>query len=272
MIVTVKAVLFDGDGVLYIADQVQPQTRELLKWLRDTGIDICLVTNNSTKTITHYHRKLTDLGIDILKEHVITSSYVTATFLKNTLPEINSVYLIGEEGLFDAFTSNGFEVVNGKDDWYTRIADAVVVGMDRLFSYQKMSAAMDLISKGAKYFATGSDKTFPTPNGFRPGAGAMLGAINSCVGREPDLIIGKPSPQLFEHALESLGFSPNEILMIGDRYETDILGATRLGIKPVLIRTGVGATYQPKDLEQFSSLHQDLLIIEELNQIKSLLE
>ena len=117
--------------------------------------------------------------------------------------------------------------------------DYVVVGLDRSFDYRKMAIAMSCIRRGALFVATNTDATVPSEGGELPGAGSIVSAIAACAGRGPDLVVGKPNPRSFEIALEKLGLEGEEVLVIGDRLETDIAGAARLGLDSALVLTGV---------------------------------
>ena len=106
------------------------------------------------------------------------------------------------------------------------------------------------IRSGVPFYATNPDRTFPTPEGFIPGAGAILAALEAATDVEP-IIAGKPSPTLYEFALEKLGTQPEETLAVGDRLETDILGGQRAGLRTALVLSGVttreeGLAWTPK--------------------------
>ena len=119
-------------------------------------------------------------------------------------------------------------------------ADALVVGMDRDLTYDKLASALVALRRGARFIATNEDETFPTPNGPLPGAGAMVGALRG-MGFVPDVVIGKPSPIAFRMALDAFDLSAKRVVMIGDRLETDILGAHAAGLDTALVLSGISS-------------------------------
>jgi 4-nitrophenyl phosphatase len=118
-----------------------------------------------------------------------------------------------------------------------------VAGLDRELTYQKIRQAAHLIQRGALYIGTNPDRTLPTPAGSDPGAGAIISAIEAAAGC-PALILGKPHGWLFQLALQKAGCGPGEALMIGDRLETDILGAQKLGLRTALVLSGISTAQE----------------------------
>ncbi len=230
-----KAWLFDGDGVLYLLNQRIKGGKELINHLRSERKLIYLISNNSTKTLDQYVSKLQTMDIHIPKENIITSAYVTAEYLAKNY-DFKFVFAVGEGGLTDALVSNNFLITDEIDK-----IEAVIVGMDRAFTYRKAEIASRAILRGAKFFATNPDKSFPTPEGLSPGAGAMIATINATTEQKPEIIFGKPNKYLFEKALSLSGLQKEEVVMVGDRIDTDILGATNNGIHSILVRTGVSS-------------------------------
>ena len=115
---------------------------------------------------------------------------------------------------------------------------AVVAGMDLQLNHDKIKTAMRLIMNGAAYIATNTDGSYPTPEGINPGTGMVIGALQFASGVNP-IVTGKPNPAIFKSALKELGANPADTLMIGDRLETDILGANNLGIQTAAVLTGI---------------------------------
>jgi len=151
--------------------------------------------------------------------------------LSQQYPAGGTVYVIGEVGITEALEEHGFKV--GEEN-----AIAVVVGIDRQLSYEKLCRATLLIRSGVPFIGANPDVTFPTPEGLVPGAGAILAALETATSVKP-LIMGKPSPAMYQLALERLGTSPGETLVVGDRLETDIAGAQAIGCRTALVLTGV---------------------------------
>jgi 4-nitrophenyl phosphatase len=119
-----------------------------------------------------------------------------------------------------------------------REAHAVVVGLDREITYDKLARATLAIGRGAEFLTTNTDRSFPSERGLEPGAGALVAAIAAATGVEPRAF-GKPEPALFEQALAAIGTRAAATAMIGDRHETDIVGAARVGLVTIALTTGV---------------------------------
>lgn len=232
-----KTILLDGDGVLWKSDDPIPGINPFFDFLSERKIKWALLTNNNTRTAQDYINKLTGFGIPADQKSVFTSSTVTADYLLNRYGTGAALHVVGMSGLIDTLQEAGFEITVGEDIPEKDVV-AVVAGMDRQINHQKIKIAMRLILNGAAFIATNTDGSFPTPEGINPGTGMVIGALQFASGVEP-YVAGKPHPAIFETALKALGSSPEETLMIGDRLETDILGANLLGIKTLAVLTGV---------------------------------
>ena len=143
------------------------------------------------------------------------------------------VYAIGEEGLLTALQEAGCRLVGEK-------ADAVVVGIDRQFSYDKLKRACLEIRAGARFIGTNGDRVIPSEEGLFPGNGSLCAAVAAASGVNP-VFTGKPEPLIFRYALERLGTLPEETLVVGDNLETDIRGGRDAGMDTLLVFTGVTA-------------------------------
>jgi len=255
--------LFDGDGVLYKENNPLPGAIELFNLLKKEGKKTLLLTNNSTKVRADYIQKLSDMGITIIEEEVLTSSYLTAKYISEEKPK-SRIYVIGEEGLKKELEKQNLEVANpGKETNDEEIFDfdfnginIVVTGMDRKLNYVKMARAMNLLSKKDKtveFIATNADITFPTNNGLIPGGGAMITVLEELSGRKISKIIGKPQEQMYLAALKISNTPKDKAIMFGDRIHTDIYGANQVGITSCLVLSGVTSK------EDLIDLSDDLL-------------
>lgn len=232
------AFLLDVDGVLVRDDLVIPGAREALEGLRRRG-RIMLLTNNSTRSRSMTADHLRSLGIPISPEEVMTSSYVAARYLLEGYGPCR-VWVLGEAGLAEELIQAGHRLVDPEE------AEWIVAGMDRELTYRKLAQALRGLLRGARFLATNRDATFPTPNGLMPGAGAVVGALEG-MGFPPEKVVGKPSAVAFRIALEAAGASPHQALMVGDRLETDVLGAQRVGMDTALVLSGVS---QEEDMDR----------------------
>ncbi|MGR9087591.1 MAG: HAD-IIA family hydrolase, partial [Gammaproteobacteria bacterium] len=163
---------------------------------------------------------------------------------EHTNPETTRVFVVGEDGarqplLACGFTLTGlYEVSNGKSG--SQGADVVVCGKDQTLSWDKLATATLNIRAGARFIGTNADTTLPTEHGITHGNGAILAALETATG-VPPLIIGKPEPIMYQQAMKLLGSEPSETVAIGDRLETDILGAVRAGIRSLMVLSGISS-------------------------------
>jgi len=225
-----KAFLLDIDGVLVRGGKAIPGAAEALEELRKIG-PVLLLTNNSTKSRKGTAERLLDVGIPARPEEVLPSCYLAAQFLRERFGSVRFWY-IGESGILEEMCEAGHIPVDPEE------AEWVVAGMDRNVNYEKLAAALRAFLCGARLLATNEDATFPTPEGLIPGAGAIVGALRG-MGFPPEFVVGKPSPIAFQIALDLLRAKPQEVLMIGDRVDTDVAGAAKLGIDTALVLSGV---------------------------------
>lgn len=225
-----RGFLLDLDGVLVRGRSVLPGAADALVALRRRG-PVALLTNNSTQSRLTAARKLSERGLPVSAEEVIPSCYVAAHHLREEIGAVRFWYL-GEEGIATEMALAGHRHVEPAQ------AEWVVVGMDRALTYDKLSHALQALLAGARLLATNRDPTYPTETGLIPGAGAVVGALEG-MGFPPELVVGKPSPIAYRVALTALGIGPAEALMIGDRLETDILGAQGVGMDTALVLSGI---------------------------------
>jgi 4-nitrophenyl phosphatase len=236
----IKALILDMDGVLWKEYHPLVDLPAAFEIIRDQGWRVQLASNNSTRTPVHYLEKIAGFGVDLQPWQVVNSSLVTAAYLKDKHPEGGPVHIVGEEGLHQALSEAGFW-----PDPSNNAPLAVAAGMDRELTYEKIERAARLIRQGKPFLGTNPDKTFPTPRGLAPGAGVVLAALEAASGTPPQ-IMGKPASPMFQLALQNLGTTPQETLMVGDRVETDILGAREAGIHTALVLTGVTSEYDAR--------------------------
>jgi 4-nitrophenyl phosphatase len=143
------------------------------------------------------------------------------------------IFLLGSAGIREALAIAGLTVADRWSD-----ATYVLAGLDPMLTYEKLAQAALAIQRGARFLATNGDRSFPTERGLEPGAGALLAALTATTGVTPKLY-GKPEPEMFDEALRRLGTPAALTGMLGDRYETDIVGGKRAGFTTVAVATGV---------------------------------
>ncbi len=228
---SIRALILDMDGVLWRSTQPIGNLPEIFERIAQMGWKAVLATNNATLSVEQYLSKLQDFGVSLKPWQLVNSSQAAAHYLKERHAQGGPVYVVGEEGLISTLQGAGFYLAD-------RDVLAVVAGMDRGLTFNKLRLATLLIRAGAPFIGTNPDRTFPTPEGQIPGAGAILAAIEAATGIQP-LIMGKPSPEMYRIALERLGTTPGQTLVVGDRLETDIAGAQALGCLTGLVLSGV---------------------------------
>lgn len=231
---TIKALVFDMDGVLWRGEQALPGLTELFTFLRARQLPYLLATNNSRRTQADYVTKLAKLGVaDVPLESILTSALATALHLKSHYATGTRVHVVGENGLRHEIEAAGFVLADEN-------VQAVVAGIDTSFTYEKARVACQLLLAGATFFATNADRNIPMENSLAPGAGSILAMLEMATDRKPT-VIGKPHPAMFETALRELGTRASHTLMVGDRLNTDIEGAHHTGLRSALVLTGVNS-------------------------------
>lgn len=234
----IEAVVSDLDGVVWRGDEMLPGAVDFFSVLRSRGMRMAFATNNSGKTPAQYVARLTAVGIPVEEHQIVTSGVVTARYLAEHHAPGTVVHVLGNPGLRSVIAAQGFTVTGHED----RVGDypkaaVVVASIDRELSYDRLAAAMAAILAGADFIGTNGDPTLPVVGGLLPGSGTVIAALEAATGRRAKLM-GKPEAPMFAHALEVLGSGPGRTLMIGDRLDTDILGARRAGLLTALVLTG----------------------------------
>jgi len=244
------------DGVVWRGDAPIGDLAATFHRIRERGLKFVFATNNSTKTSEQYVAKLKEFGVDIEPWQVVTSSQAAARAVAQAYPRGTKALVIGEDGLRIPLEQEGFEIVSlaGAPQ-----AEVVVMGMDRGVSFEKLSEATLLIRQGVRFYATNMDKTFPTPRGQIPGAGAWASVITTATDVEP-IVAGKPFPFLMELSLERLAARKEETLVVGDRLETDIAAGQRVGCPTALVLSGVSTKEQAAEWEPEIDIVTDDLI------------
>ncbi len=234
-----RSIVCDLDGVLYLGSETVPGAGRTLETLESAGIDLWFVTNNSTKTPEEVAAKIVlRTGYQARPERVVTSALAAADLLAGT---VSSALVLGEPGLRTALTDAGITAIDASDVPGPGPAevDAVVVGLDYGFTYQRLAAASMAVRAGARLVGSNGDATFPTPHGQAPGAGSMVAAVEKASGVVAELC-GKPHPAMRRLLASRLADGP--VLVVGDRIDTDLELGWAEGWATALVLTGVGRT------------------------------
>jgi 4-nitrophenyl phosphatase len=228
---SISALILDMDGVLWRESESIGDLRSIFAQIERIGWKVIFATNNATRTISQYVSLLSSFGVGAEPWQVINSATAVTFFLCNKFPAGGPVYIIGEQGLIEACNENGFYQADSG-------ALAVIAGMDRNLTYDKLKTATMLLRAGVPFIGTNPDLTFPTPAGLVPGTGSILAALTAASDVSP-VIVGKPEPLMYLVALKRLNISAEQALVIGDRPETDIAGAQQIGCRTALVLSGV---------------------------------
>lgn len=228
---TYTSAFIDMDGTLYRDGTPIEGAAEAVRWLRETGVQPLFFTNNATRHRETYVDRLADCGIEAERDEIITSGYLTATYLAETDPD-GRVYVVGEDGLRDELREHGIELVEAPAD-----ADTVVLSYTDRFDYELLAEVLDGFD-GQDLIATNPDQTLPADDGELPGTGTIVAAFEAMLGREAN-IMGKPSITAARTAADLVGVDLEDCIMIGDRLNTDIEMGEAAGMRTALVMSGV---------------------------------
>jgi glycerol-1-phosphatase len=230
--------LLDLDGVVYTGKGAVPGAIPALAEARACGMRLAFVTNNASRSPSAVAAQLTGLGVPAAAADVVTSAQAAASLIVSRVPAGSRVLVAGAVGLRLALRARGLIPVSVAADKPA----AVVQGYAPDMSYGLLAEAALAVRDGALFVAANADATLPTPRGLQPGNGSVLQVIIHSTGRQP-LVAGKPEPPLHREAVARTG--AKRPLVVGDRLDTDIEGATRGGADSMLVLTGVST---PREL------------------------
>jgi len=237
----VRGLIIDMDGVLWHDTEPLGDLGRIFNRIRKKGYKFVLATNNSTRTVEEYLKKFAQFGIKLNKEQILNSGQATGIYLREKFGEGTVVFVVGQPSLKQTLESYGMLMGDDNDD----SVEVVVASLDYQLTYEKLKKASLLIQSGCVFIGTNRDNTLPTPVGFIPGSGTIIGALEIASGKNAR-IIGKPEPLIYKIALARLGTAPEETLAVGDRLETDIAGAKAAGIHSALVLTGASTLDQAR--------------------------
>ncbi len=227
--------IFDMDGVLYRGTETLPGVQELFDELDHRGIPFRLATNNSMATPAMYVDRLAGMNIRVGEAAILTSAMATRQYVLDHIGANASIHVFGSNALRQQmFDGSNLRELDPDD----AIPDAVVVGLDREVTYDKLRKAHKGILGGARFVATNADVTLPTEIGLVPGCGAMIAALAASTGISP-VVIGKPEVHLLDAAVELMGIGRQQAVMVGDRLDTDIAAGHNSGMLTIMVLTGV---------------------------------
>lgn len=232
----IKHVALDMDGTIYLGSQLFPWTKRFLQTLTDNGIGYSFLTNNPTRSLDDYVKKLKGLGIDATRDEVYTTAVATIDYIKTHFPDARRLFVLGTPSMTGEFEAAGFEMcADSPDDR----PDVLVVAFDTTLVYPRLCRAAWWASQGVPYIATNPDRVCPTDQPvILVDCGSICACIEHATMRKPDIVIGKPNPDMLRGIMDRYGYRPDEIAMCGDRIYTDVAMARNAGALGVLVLSG----------------------------------
>ena len=232
----IRHVALDMDGTLYLGDKLFPWTKGFLQDLRQAGIGYSFLTNNPTKSVADYLKKLEKMGIEASEENMYTTSLSAIDYIRKTWPQARRLFLLGTPSMVTQFEKAGF--ISCADSPAER-PDALVVAFDPTLTYARLCRAAWWAAQGIPYIATNPDKVCPTnEDTVLVDCGSLQKCIETATGRKPDKVLGKPDPSMLQGIMDRHGLSPEEIAMVGDRVYTDTAMARNAGAVGILVLSG----------------------------------
>jgi arabinose operon protein AraL len=255
----ITGIVLDLDGTICVGDRLIEGAAEALRGLRRMGYRATFVSNSIDGRET-YAERLERYGVSFDLDDILTATEALRLYLQDHAPGA-TLYAIADPPLRETLKAE----FTFSDD--PQRIDVVIASADRSFDFAKLNIAFQALKRGARFVATNSDATAPTQDGEIPDAGAVIGALEACSKRQVEQIVGKPSAFMAERALERLGSSPGQTLMVGDRIETDVVMGQQAGMITALVLTGVS---RPEIIAK-SPIQPDF-ILQSVRQLPALLE
>ena len=232
----IKHVALDMDGTIYMGDSLFPYTIPFLERLKQMNISYSFLTNNPSKSLDDHLQKLEKMGIHATEEEMYTTTVATIDYIKAHYPEARRLFLLGTPSMISQFEKAGF--ISTADD-AADVPDLIVAAFDLTLTYARLCRAAWWISQGVPYIATNPDKVCPTnlPT-VLVDCGSICKCLEHATGRQPDITLGKPDPNMLIGILQQKQLQPDQIAMVGDRIYTDIAMAQNAGAVGVLVLSG----------------------------------
>jgi NagD protein len=232
----IRHLALDMDGTIYMGSTLFPFTLKFLSDMQEAGIGYSFLTNNPSRSVADYLKKLEGLGIIADEGNMYTTSLAAIDYLKAHHPAAKRLFMLGTPSMVSQFEKAGYEAcADDPDD----TPDALVVAFDMTLDYSKLCRAAWWASQGVPYIATNPDRVCPTDQKtILVDCGSLCSCIESATGRRPDITLGKPDPNMLKGILDRHGLKPEEIAMVGDRIYTDTAMAHNAGAFGVLVLSG----------------------------------
>lgn len=232
----IRHLALDMDGTIYLGSTLFPYTLKFLADMKEAGIGYSFLTNNPSRSVADYLKKLEGLGIQADEENMYTTSLAAIDYIKANYPSARRLFLLGTPSMVSQFEKAGFGACTDDPD---DVPDVLVAAFDTTLDYQKLCRAAWWASQGVPYIATNPDRVCPTDQRtVLVDCGSLCRCIEHATGRKPDVTLGKPDPNMLYGIMERLGLKPEEVAMVGDRIYTDTATAHNAGAFGVLVLSG----------------------------------
>lgn len=264
-IAELEHIALDMDGTIYMGSDLFECTLPFLALLRSKGIGYSFLTNNPTKSADDYIARLAAMGVECAPDQIYTTAMGAIDYLKAERPELRRLFILGTESMTREFCEAGFlPTADSADDE----PDAVLVAFDTTLTYDRLCRAAWWIAQGKPYIATNPDRVCPTnlPT-VLVDCGSLCAALATATGREPDITIGKPNPDILRGVAHRHGVAVERVAMVGDRLYTDVQTAHNAGAMGILTLSGETTLATARAAEQ-----QPHLTIDSLADLGALIE
>lgn len=262
----IKHVALDMDGTIYLGKTLFPFTIPFLEKLNRLGVGYSFLTNNPSQSIDDYIAKLVRMGVPCSHEQMYSTTTAIIDYIHTHFPQVRRVFTLGTPSMIQQFEDAGFEIC---EDSPQDVPELVVAAFDKTLVYSRLCRCAWWISKGLPYIATNPDWVCPTDEEtILVDCGSICACLEAATGRKPDLVIGKPNPDILLEVAAKLGLEAREIAMIGDRLYTDVKTALNAGACGVLVLSGESTmqtvaessdvpTLICRDIEEFGNLLEE---------------
>jgi len=231
-----KHIALDMDGTIYMGKTLFPYTIPFLEKLGRLGISYSFLTNNPSQSIDDYIAKLVRMGIPCTRKQMYSTTTAAIDYIKTNFPAARKLFLLGTPSMITQFEEAGFiSCTDSPED----VPDVVVAAFDKSLVYSRLCRCAWWISKGLPYIATNPDWVCPTDEEtILVDCGSICACLEGATGRKPDVVIGKPNPDILYGVMSQMGLKPSETAMVGDRLYTDVQTALNAGACGVLVLSG----------------------------------
>lgn len=241
-----KLFLFDMDGTIYCENDLFDGVIELLETIKKKGGRYAFITNNPSKSVQDYVKKLFNMGIkDVCEDDFFTSAQAAVAVMKEKFGN-GLIYTQGTTSYIEGLKKSGLNITQE----YTKTASAVLVSFDPELTGEKLRTTCKMLTHfDIPYYATNPDWVCPVDFGYIPDCGSMCFGIEKATGKRP-VYIGKPEPMMIFTLMKKFGYEKNEVVVVGDRLYTDIASGVNAGVDTICVLSGEATLSDIENAEQ----------------------